>query len=163
MSKPARGTKRVCPSCGARFYDLSRTPIACPVCQAVYQVTPPTSRRGERAPVGGRKRWSRRSRPRCSNPRRSAWKRSRRPGEDAVEEDEEIVDLGDDAAEIPAAGDDDTFLEEEDEGEADVSGIVGDAGRGDLGCAGSRKPEARSRTGFWRAFRIFLEPSETRA
>ena len=41
MSKPARGTKRVCPSCGARFYDLSRTPITCPVCQAVYQVTPP--------------------------------------------------------------------------------------------------------------------------
>ena len=38
MSKPAWGTKRVCPSCGARFYDLSRTPITCPVCQAVYQV-----------------------------------------------------------------------------------------------------------------------------
>ena len=49
MSKPARGTKRVCPSCGARFYDLSRTPITCPVCQAVYQVTPPPSRRSERA------------------------------------------------------------------------------------------------------------------
>ena len=39
MSKPAWGTKRVCPSCGARFYDLSRTPITCPVCQAVYQVS----------------------------------------------------------------------------------------------------------------------------
>jgi hypothetical protein len=43
----------------------------------------------------------------------------------AVEEDEEIVDLGDDEAEIPAADDDATFLEEEEEGEADVSGIVG--------------------------------------
>ena len=46
----------------------------------------------------------------------------------AAEEDEEIVDLGDDAPEIPAAGDDDTFLEEEEEGEADVSGIVGTPG-----------------------------------
>ena len=51
MSKPARGSKRVCQSCGARFYDLGRTPIVCPSCQAVYQVTQPTSRRGERAPV----------------------------------------------------------------------------------------------------------------
>jgi hypothetical protein len=43
----------------------------------------------------------------------------------SIEEDEEIVDLGEDAPEIPAGGDDDTFLEEEEEGEADVSGIVG--------------------------------------
>jgi len=42
--------------------------------------------------------------------------------ETATEEDEEIVDLGDDAAEIPADNDDNAFLEEE--GEADVSGIV---------------------------------------
>ena len=45
--------------------------------------------------------------------------------EAALEEDEEIVDLGDDAPEIPAAEDDNAFLEEEEEGEADVSGIVG--------------------------------------
>ena len=40
-------------------------------------------------------------------------------------EDEEIVDLGDDAAEIPAGDDENAFLEEEEEGEADVSSIVG--------------------------------------
>jgi hypothetical protein len=48
--------------------------------------------------------------------------------EAAIEADDEIVDLGDDAPEIPAAGEDDTFLEEEEEGEADVSGIVGGGG-----------------------------------
>jgi hypothetical protein len=42
-----------------------------------------------------------------------------------TEEDEESVDLGDDAAEIPAADDENAFLEEEEEGEADVPGIVG--------------------------------------
>jgi hypothetical protein len=42
-----------------------------------------------------------------------------------IEEDEEIVDLGDDGAEIPAGDDENAFLEEEEEGEADVSGIVG--------------------------------------
>src|SRR5262245_14694423 len=51
MSKLARGTKRVCPSCGARFYDLNRAPIVCPVCQYIYQMTPPppSSRRWQRA------------------------------------------------------------------------------------------------------------------
>ncbi len=62
-------------------------------------------------------------------PRSSAWKRSRRPGpRSPIEEDEEIVDLGDDAPEIPAADDDNAFLEEEEEGEADVTGIVGTPG-----------------------------------
>jgi hypothetical protein len=42
-----------------------------------------------------------------------------------TEEDEESVDLGDDAAETPAADDENAFLEEEEEGEADVPGIVG--------------------------------------
>ena len=36
--KQARGTKRTCQNsdCGVRFYDLGRTPIACPVCAAPY-------------------------------------------------------------------------------------------------------------------------------
>jgi len=55
------------------------------------------------------------------------------PGEDVVVEDEEIVDLGEEA-EIPAAGDDDTFLEEpEGDEEADVSGIVSGPGAGEEG------------------------------
>lgn len=36
MVKPAWGMKRVCQSCGARFYDLQREPIVCPKCSAVY-------------------------------------------------------------------------------------------------------------------------------
>jgi len=44
-----------------------------------------------------------------------------------IEEDEEIVDLGEETPVIPAADDDNAFLEEE-EGEADVSGIVGTPG-----------------------------------
>lgn len=38
-SKAARGTKRTCQSCGARFYDLNRDPIVCPVCEAEFQLT----------------------------------------------------------------------------------------------------------------------------
>ncbi len=32
MAKPEWGTKRVCGSCGSRFYDLNREPVVCPKC-----------------------------------------------------------------------------------------------------------------------------------
>ena len=32
MAKPEWGTKRICPGCGAHFYDLRREPIVCPEC-----------------------------------------------------------------------------------------------------------------------------------
>ena len=126
MSKPAWGTKRVCPSCGARFYDLKRMPITCPVCQAIYQVTMAPSRRSERAqPAKPRK---------VVEPEPAPVVISLEDVEEAgaeavIAEDEENVDLGDDAPEIPPGDDDNTFLEEEEEGEADVSGI----GRGNKG------------------------------
>jgi uncharacterized protein (TIGR02300 family) len=125
MSKPARGIKRVCQSCGARFYDLGRTPIVCPSCQAVYQVTQPTSRRGERAPVPEvREKVEPEVEAVALEPETISLEEVEEPGEEAAIEDEEIVDLGEEA-EIPAAGEDDTFLEEpEGDEEADVSGIV---------------------------------------
>jgi uncharacterized protein (TIGR02300 family) len=32
VAKPEWGTKRICHNCGARFYDLHRSPIVCPKC-----------------------------------------------------------------------------------------------------------------------------------
>ena len=37
MAKTEWGTKRLCSSCGSRFYDLARTPIVCPKCGAAYE------------------------------------------------------------------------------------------------------------------------------
>lgn len=36
MTKPEWGTKRVCTSCAAHFYDMRKTTIACPKCKTVY-------------------------------------------------------------------------------------------------------------------------------
>ena len=36
MSNPEWGMKRICPNCGTRYYDLLKTPPACPVCATVY-------------------------------------------------------------------------------------------------------------------------------
>lgn len=37
MVKPEWGAKRVCQSCGARFYDFQRQPILCPACGATFE------------------------------------------------------------------------------------------------------------------------------
>ena len=46
MAKPDLGTKRLCAGCGAKFYDLNRTPIVCPKCETVFTpvVTAPRTR-----------------------------------------------------------------------------------------------------------------------
>jgi len=46
MAKPELGTKRVCVSCGARFYDLTRQPALCPKCGTEQPAEQPRMRRG---------------------------------------------------------------------------------------------------------------------
>jgi uncharacterized protein (TIGR02300 family) len=44
VAKPEIGTKRLCGSCGAKFYDLGKDPIVCPKCGTVFQVIVPVTR-----------------------------------------------------------------------------------------------------------------------
>src|SRR5277367_4047368 len=37
LVKADLGTKRICPSCTARFYDLSKRPIECPKCATTFE------------------------------------------------------------------------------------------------------------------------------
>jgi uncharacterized protein (TIGR02300 family) len=45
MAKPELGTKRVCVSCGTKFYDLMKTPAVCPKCGTEQPAELPRSRR----------------------------------------------------------------------------------------------------------------------
>ena len=36
MAKPEWGSKRICPSCGTRYYDLLREPVICPKCSTPF-------------------------------------------------------------------------------------------------------------------------------
>lgn len=36
MAEPEWGLKRVCPSCGVRFYDLTNDPTTCPSCAETF-------------------------------------------------------------------------------------------------------------------------------
>src|ERR687883_954815 len=36
VAKPEWGMKRICPSCGTRYYDMTRDPIVCPKCSTPF-------------------------------------------------------------------------------------------------------------------------------
>lgn len=38
MSRDEWGTKRICQSCGTKFYDFGRFPIVCPSCGAAFDI-----------------------------------------------------------------------------------------------------------------------------
>ena len=50
MIKTDLGTKRVCPSCAARFYDLQKRPIECPKCAFAFEPEILLKQRRTRAP-----------------------------------------------------------------------------------------------------------------
>ena len=53
MAKPEWGEKRICLDCGAKFYDMQRSPIVCPSCETEFVpvVTTRSSRAKAAAPV----------------------------------------------------------------------------------------------------------------
>jgi uncharacterized protein (TIGR02300 family) len=54
VTKPELGTKRLCAHCGAKFYDLHHSPIACPKCGRAVDAVQASSRwraEASRAPV----------------------------------------------------------------------------------------------------------------
>jgi uncharacterized protein (TIGR02300 family) len=120
--KAARGTKRVCQSCGSKFYDLNRDPITCPICQAVFQQQ--EVRGGKAAVPAGNTQDD--DEDDIVAPA---------PGVDVIsldeasaEEENDLPDLDGDDIEIEDddTKDDETFIEVEDDDDGgDVTGIVG--------------------------------------
>ena len=47
----SKGLKRICMNCGARFYDLGKTPIICPSCETEFTGEVKVKSRRGRAPV----------------------------------------------------------------------------------------------------------------
>ncbi len=123
--KAERGAKRVCQSCGSKFYDLMRDPIICPICQSVYQDGAGPSRLA----AGGNNLDA--DDDAVLDAGRSGLEFVPMEEVAAREEDlpdiegEDIADVVDDDAALDPGGEEEAFLESEDEGEADMSGFVG--------------------------------------
>ena len=130
MAKPELGTKRLCGNCGAKFYDLSKDPIVCPKCHTVWSFRRSTRGRDRSRwpPARRRPRLKRRSR-RPRRPRPSSFrsrKPTRRPRARRLAEGD-VVEGAEDDVELEDEGmDDATFIEEQEEGDEDVTDIIGD-------------------------------------
>jgi uncharacterized protein (TIGR02300 family) len=115
MAKPELGVKRQCMSCGAKFYDLNKDPAVCPKCGTVFQATA-LSRVA--APVIARGTEEVEPDVEAAGPEMVSLdevEASENEKDLPVDED---IDVGEDVAS------DDTFLEEEEEGEDDVSDLI---------------------------------------
>ena len=113
MAKPELGTKRLCPNCGTKYYDLNRDPILCPKCGAAFTAVA-VSARAKPAPVEEEEVEADEAMPVDFVSLEEA--DAETEGAEAVPDidDEEIEDIGDDLG--------DTFLEEE-EDDGDIEGI----------------------------------------
>ena len=133
MAKPELGTKRLCASCGAKFYDLNKDPIHCPKCGAVYEVVVATrpTRPEPAAPVVAPRpppaeevaapepqEVETVSLEEADAEAQGATAKKPAPSEAEAEAEEEEVEMGESL-------DDDTFIEEQDEEDADVTDIIG--------------------------------------
>ncbi len=129
MVKAELGTKRTCPSCAARFYDLLKNPIVCPKCGVSFVAATLLPSKAEL--------------PAAPKPvKKVVVEAEETPDvelvslEDVEEPDTddetaaiEDVDLGEDAEVEGGEEEDDTFLVEEEEDGDNVSGLI-DGGQG---------------------------------
>ncbi len=123
MAKPDLGTKRLCGNCGAKFYDLSKTPIVCPKCETVFVVAPVSSRARPEAAAAARAAA-------VAEPEVVAPETAEAEFVSLEEADAETAGAKTGAegeeVEIDPALDADAFIEEQEEGDADVTDIIGD-------------------------------------
>jgi uncharacterized protein (TIGR02300 family) len=127
VAKPELGTKRLCSGCGAKFYDLNKDPILCPKCGTAFVVSTPVSRRAETAAA--------------TAAAAAAAAKSKETVVEPETQEAEFVSLEDADNEAQGKkgaaedGDDDLeieeteeapFIEEQEEGDDDVTDIIGE-------------------------------------
>ena len=118
MVKPELGTKRSCPSCQTRFYDLGKEEIVCPNCGVTFVPEQLLPSKADQAV----------SKPRVVAEPVSAPEPEVEPDDVKVDDvvdtgDEDIADV-EDVGEDTELADDDEFLEEVEE-DAEVSDLIG--------------------------------------
>jgi uncharacterized protein (TIGR02300 family) len=130
VAKPDLGTKRVCPDTGRKFYDLNKTPVISPYTGKVVPIVaaaPPRARAEPAAPP--RPAPAESVAPETADAEfvsledaeaeQQGKKAPVASGQAAGEEEE--VEIGDESL------DDAAFIEEQEEGDADVTDIIGES------------------------------------
>jgi len=129
VAKSELGTKRICPDTGRKFYDLNKTPVISPYTGKVVPIAP--------APVRGRPESVAAARPVAAE-QAEAIAPETADAEFVSLEDAEAEQQGkkpavagavageEEDVEVDESLDDAAFIEEEEEGDADVSDIIGE-------------------------------------
>jgi uncharacterized protein (TIGR02300 family) len=127
VAKPELGTKRLCGSCGAKFYDLSKDPIICPKCATVFEVAPVAPTRGRPEPAAAVAKSPVVEEAAVPETQEAEFvsleeadaeaKGAKKAPADESDVDEEV--------EIDESLDDAAFIEEQEEEDADVTDIIG--------------------------------------
>ena len=129
MAKPELGTKRLCTNCSAKFYDLNKDPIVCPKCHTVMELAtvaararPETAAAADAATAAEEEVVAPETAEAefVSLEEADAEAQGKKGEGEAVEGTEEEVELEDEGM------DDATFIEEQEEGDEDVTDIIGD-------------------------------------
>lgn len=125
MARPELGKKHTCAGCGAKFYDLNKSPAICPKCgEEQAEAVAPASKTAAKASV---------PKPEEKTKDDAVVLATDDPKDDDDEDGDEIDEAllagvaidGDDDDDDDAGEDDNTFLEDDDEEGKDVSGIIG--------------------------------------
>jgi uncharacterized protein (TIGR02300 family) len=135
VAKPDLGTKRVCPDTGRKFYDLNKTPVISPYTGKVVPIVAPAPPRARPETVAAAAKAAPVVPTETIVPETAdaefvsledaeAEQQGKKPaaaeGAAAAGEEEE-VEIGDEAM------DDAAFIEEQEEGDADVTDIIGES------------------------------------
>jgi uncharacterized protein (TIGR02300 family) len=133
VAKPDLGTKRVCPDTGRKFYDLNKTPVISPYTGKVVPIAAPAPARARPEPAAARPAPVAQTEsivPETADAEfvsledAEAEQQGKKPAAaDAKAEagEEEEVEIGDESL------DDAAFIEEQEEGDPDVTDIIGES------------------------------------
>jgi len=136
--KAELGTKRTCPSCATRFYDLMKNPIVCPNCGVSFVAAAILPSKGEMPSAPVPKPQPRVVEPDDAEPADVELVSLEEAEEPDTGDDEtagiEDVDLGEDAGDAEGEEDDAFLVEEEEEGDG-MTGLI------DGGPAGGKEEE----------------------
>ncbi|OAF08152.1 TIGR02300 family protein [Bradyrhizobium centrolobii] len=130
MAKSELGTKRICPTTGKKFYDLNKNPVISPYTGEVVPIAPV-------APVRATRGAEARSTAQDTTPEPAETEEMVSLEEADAEENtgkvKAVVPESEDDIEVDETLDDDddddsTFIADEEEGDEDVTDIIGDVG-----------------------------------
>ncbi|MDA9409081.1 MULTISPECIES: TIGR02300 family protein [unclassified Bradyrhizobium] len=131
MAKSELGTKRICPTTGKKFYDLNKNPVISPYTGEVVPIAPVAPTRGTRGAEARHAAAADTAPEPAENEELVSLEEA--DAEENTGKVKAVVPESEDDIEVDETLDDDddddsTFIADEEEGDEDVTDIIGDVG-----------------------------------